>query len=119
MNVQIGDDDEVLALLRAQRSPENWVVYRVMLYRSHNPEPTHGGCDNCRFCVLQPTVHFTGRDLRALIILTNGPIARLTVLTTDGLDLPRPAKQWLATLFNLAEATNARIDGWIAYDGRG
>lgn len=44
---------------------------------------------------------------------------RLTVFTDREDELPRAARNWLHTLYNLAEAANVRIDSWVAYDGRG
>lgn len=115
----LGDDLLVEELLRAQRPPPRWVVYRVQLYRQHGfvaHEPERP--DRCRHCGMRIQAHY-GHELRQVTLLVNGPLRRLVVLTDEERELPRVARMWLNTLHNVAEAANTRINGWIAYDGRG
>lgn len=113
----IGDDLMVEEYLRAQRAPPRWSVYRVQLFRQHGFHNPDGG-DRCMHCGMRIDAHYA-HELRLLTLLVNGPLRRLAWLTNDAAELPRPARHWLNTLYNLAEATNTRIDDWVAYDGRG
>lgn len=115
----IGDDLLVEELLRAQRPPPRWTVYRVQLYRQHGFTPKLApDQERCKHCGMRIRAHY-GHELRLVILLFNGPLRRLAILTDEEAELPKPARHWLNTLYNLAEAANTRIDGWIAYDGRG
>lgn len=115
----VGDDPLVEELLRVQRAPARWTVYRVLLYRQHGfvakdaPEQ-----DRCRHCNMRLRAH-DGHAVRQVILLVNGPVRRLRTLTDEESELPKPARHWLNTLYNVAEAANTPINGWIAYDGRG
>ncbi len=112
------DDAPATDLFRAQTPPNNWVVYRVLRFAGHIPEPDRDGvCTRCpvAFIKHQPT----GGPLRVLILLRGGPLRKLTMLTRDADELPSVVRGWVHTLHNIAEAAGVRIDGWIAYDGRG
>lgn len=115
-----GRDETVTELLRAQRPPPQWVVFMVQRYRAHpfNGFDHNVMWDHCRECGLRVDAH-KNQDMRIVVILNNGPVRHLTLLTRDLDELPKNARSWLNTLYNLAEAAGTRLDGWIAYDGRG
>lgn len=118
------DDVDLCALLRAQRPPPRWVVFSVLLYPRHSyqlvraiGEESH----RCAVCPLPQAVHTNTnlRQLRLLVLLVNGPLRHLAWLTDNDDELPAAARNWRHTLFNIADAAGARIDGWVAFDGRG
>lgn len=116
------DDPDVYALLAAQKSPPNWIVYRVLKYTPHGY--THIGEigtdeSRCAYCPFIRQDHPIKRDQRLLILLVNGPLRRLTFYAETAAELPKNARNWLNTLHNVASAVNVRIDAWVAYDGRG
>ena len=115
------DDLLVLELLRAQRAPAKWLVYRVLHYTPHtfNAIFEIGNTESvCAHCPLPLAKHAERRDLRIILLLVNGPIRHLAWKTDQEADLPKAARNWLSTLFNVAGAANVRLDGWAAYDGR-
>lgn len=115
------DDTLVCDLLRAQRAPPKWFVYRVLHYTPHafNAVALIGKTEPvCSHCPLPRHMHEKKRDLRILLLLTNGPLRRLTWKTDQDDELPAAVRNWLHTLFNLAGAVNMCIDDWAAYDGR-
>lgn len=93
-------------------------MWRVIRYERHVFTKT-GDPDRCLYCLFPRDDHaFTGSRL-FLVILVNGPLRRLTVAAETESELPAAARNWLHTLFNIAEAAGTRIEGWVAYDGRG
>mgnify|MGYP001581601388 CR=1 FL=1 len=118
-----GGKEDLLALelLRAQNAPPKWIVYRVLHYPAH--AYTAIGTTNiqmarCAHCPLPRDTHSDRRDRRVVLLLVNGPLRNLAYLTDKDSELPKAVRNWLHTLFNIAEAANVRIDGWAAYDGR-
>ena len=116
------DDPLTLDLLRAQNPPARWIVYRVLHYMPHTYNAIFelGKIETvCAHCSLPRAKHIGGpHDLRVLLLLVNGPLRHLTWKTDQEDELPKPVRNWLHTLFNIAEAANVRFDGWAAYDGR-
>jgi hypothetical protein len=116
------DDTLVCDLLRAQTPPPKWIVYRVLHYTPHtyNAIGTIGHtATTCAHCPLPRSKHIGGpHDLRVLLLLVNGPLRHLTWKTDKDDELPKAVRNWLHTLFNIAEAASVRLDGWAAYDGR-
>jgi hypothetical protein len=114
-------DTEVCDLLRAQTPPAKWIVYRVLHYPAHKYEPIGvlgRNKPDCAHCPLTHDMHSERRDRRLVLLLVNGPLRNLAYLTDKDSELPKAVRNWLHTLFNIAEAANVRLDAWAAYDGR-
>lgn len=112
------EDPLVLELLRAQRPPPTWAVYRVFLHTPHlfKGQP---GSSRCEVCGATKTPHLNNEQLRTVILMKNGPLRHVSLLADDEEELPTDARKWLNTLYNLCEASGVRLDGWLAYDARG
>lgn len=112
------EDATVLALFQAQRAPTAWAVYRVFLYGAHLFQRQEGST-RCEECGIPEDPHLQNRQMRIVILMKNGPLRHVSLYAEDARELSPDARQWLSTLYNLAEAAGVGLDGWLAYDARG
>lgn len=112
------EDPMILTLLQAQRAPPSWAVYRVFVHPAHLFKPQAGSA-RCEDCGLPKEPHIMNQPMRAVILMKNGPLRHVSLLTEEEAELPTDARKWLNTLYNLSEASGVRLDGWLAYDARG
>lgn len=105
-------------LLQAQRAPPTWAVYRVFVYPPHR-FAVQAWSSRCEHCGLPEEPHHVNRQMRLVILMKNGPLRHVSLLTEEEGGLPVDARKWLNTLYNLAEASGSRLDGWLAYDAQG
>ena len=112
------EDTLLLGLLQAQRTPPTWAVYRVFIHAAHLFEG-QAGSTRCANCGLTKDPHLLNQPMRAVILMKNGPLRHVSLLAEEEFELPVEARKWLNTLYNLADASGVRLDGWLAYDARG
>lgn len=112
------EDHLLLELLQAQRPPPTWAVYRVFIDAPHLFVPQTGS-SRCKRCGARQEPHLLNQQLRVVILMKNGPLRHISLLTEEEDELPLDARKWLNTLYNLAEASGVRLDGWLAYDAQG